>query len=130
MRKLLIAVALLVAAAGPLSAQAKRQRDIIGAKELKEYATSNLREVIERARPHFLQPDINNAGRGFTVVHNPYQILVYIAEQRRGDASLLGLINVREVEEVRYYRPGDANVRFGVDNAAVIQLKLKELHTP
>jgi hypothetical protein len=34
------------------------------------------------------------------------------------------------VREIRYFRPNEANTRFGSDNASVIQLTMKEARRP
>ena len=115
-------LAVLVLAA-PLEGQRIRmQRDRIPAAELATYGDLTLTEVIIQARPQFFQPD--HARIDFSLQH-PWRVLIYVGAQAIGDSAVLRTYRAGQVQEVRYYRPNEANTRFGVDNASVIQLTLR-----
>jgi hypothetical protein len=124
MRKTLAVLALLMLAPLSLEAQkGKRPRDRILAEELAEHKDASLTEVIRAARPHFFMPDQTRIDFG---LQTQWRVLVYDGSQQRGDSSVLKHIKASEVEEIRYYKPNEANTRLGADNASVIQLKMKK----
>jgi hypothetical protein len=124
MRKTLLLLALLLV---PLSLEAqkggKRPRDRILAEELAEHKDASLTEVIRSVRPHFFMPDQTRIDFG---LQTQWRVLVYVGSQQRGDSSILKHIKASEVEEIRYYKPNEANTRLGADNASVIQLTMKK----
>lgn len=125
MRRLLLP-ALLLALASPLLAQKppKRDRFKIEASELAEYQNQDLMEVINKARPHFLQFNAGtNAGMAEATMQGvAARLVVYIGQQAYGDTSILRHYKASQIKEIRYLRPSDAMVRLGANNAYVIQL--------
>lgn len=124
MRTLILALALLLVAVPVEAQRGKAPRDRIPAAELAEHGDASLLEVIERTRPHFFMPDQTRVSFG---LQTQWRVLVYIGSQARGDTSLLRHYKASEVQDVRYYRPNEANTRFGTDNASVVQLTLKKV---
>lgn len=130
MRRFLL-LAALVCVAAPLEAQKKIRRDPyrIGVEELAEYGEATMSEVIPRARPTFL---MYNVGGGAsmaaeqTVSGKAAQLIVYVGTLQQGDSSVLRFYKASDLQEVRYYKPGNASSPQTAGNAFVIQLLMKD----
>ena len=128
MRRFLL-LAALVLAASPLEAQKKIKRDPykISAEELAEYGDATMVEVIPKLRPNFLRFNAGtSAGMGEqTMLGLAHSIVVYVGEQQQGDSSVLRFYKASDVNEVRYYKPGNSMSPQTAGNAFVIQLVMK-----
>lgn len=128
MRRFLWLAALILVAL-PLHAQKRVKRDPykITEAELAEYGNAAMIEVIPKARPNYLMFNGGgNAGLGEqTVLGLANTIVVYVGEQQQGDSSVLRFYKASDVQEVRYYKPGNSLSPHTAGNAFVIQLVMK-----
>lgn len=122
MKQALVVAAMLVMAQSADAQRANRPRDRITKEELATLGDVTLTDVIEQTRPHFFRPDHTRIDFG---LQSPWRVLVYLGAQAVGDSSILRTYKASQVQEIRYYRPAEANTRMGVDNASVIQLTLR-----
>jgi Tfp pilus assembly protein FimT len=119
-----VLLCVLVGMAAPLEAQKiKRSRDRILVEELATFGELTVTEVINQARPHFFQPEPTQIDIGLRA---PWRLLVYIGSQVKGDSSVLRLYKASEIQEIRWLKPNEANIRLGAENASVIQLTFKD----
>jgi hypothetical protein len=124
MMRYVVLVGFLLGMAAPLEAQKiKRPRDRILVEELATFGELPLTEVINRARPHFFMPEATQIDIGLRA---PWRLLVYVGSQVKGDSSVLRLYRASEMQEIRWLKPNEANVRLGAENASVIQLTFKD----
>src|SRR5437870_1293224 len=112
MRPYLVAATLLIVAL-PLQAQGKKRRqdkDRIAVEELAEYGDANMGDVIRRARPNFyIFTASADAGMSAPSMMRPENaIYVYMGTQQEGDTSMLRFHKASEIEEVKYFKPGNA----------------------
>lgn len=126
MRKYLIAASLLLVAL-PLQAQSRKRRqdkDRITAEELADYGDANMGDVIRRARPNFyIFTGASDAGLVAPSMMRPENtIYVYLGTQQEGDTSMLRFHKASDIEEVKYFKPGNAMSPLSAANAYVIQL--------
>jgi hypothetical protein len=126
MRRYLTAAALLLVAL-PLQAQGRKKRqdkDKIAVEELLEYGDANMGDVIRRARPNFyIFTAAADAGMSAPSMMKPENaIYVYVGTQQEGDTSMLRFHRASEIEEVKYFKPGNALSPLSAANAYVIQL--------
>ncbi|HJQ21103.1 MAG TPA: hypothetical protein VJ867_12210 [Gemmatimonadaceae bacterium] len=131
MRRYLIAAALLLVAL-PLQAQGRKkkrqEKDRITAEELADYGDANMGDVIHSARPNFyIFTGTTDAGMTApSTMSLDNTIYVYLGTQQEGDTSMLRFHKASEIEEVRYYKPGNAMSPLTAANAYVIQLVRKD----
>lgn len=104
-----------------VSAGAKRplKRDpyLISAAELAESSVSNLYDAVRQLRPGWLRPTGRTAGT--------QGVAVYLDEQLLGGGAALRRFSTHSVQELRYLRPTEAQVRYGPNNmgrAAIVLL--------
>ncbi len=84
--------------------------DVLVTSDLVETRASDMYEALQRLRPYWIRP--RGQGRlGYSTL-----VKVYIDRQVAGDASVLRSINPVEVEEVLFYSPSEATMRFGTNN--------------
>ena len=132
-RRFLI-LAVLVLVASPLQAQHKKnKRDPyrISGEELAEYGTASIGEVIQKIRPNFyIFTPSSDAGIALpTITGMQYGIVVFVGNQQTGDTTTLRFYRANDVQEVRYYKPGNALSPLTAGNAFVIQLLMKDMTT-
>jgi hypothetical protein len=109
------------APAGSSPARSRRSLSVITADEIAENpGILNAFDLISRLRPNFL--------RGSVDISSPGTIGLRVDNGPQRDLGDLRTIDVRNVEEIRYYSPQEANVRFGIDtNIPVIVVVMKRL---
>src|SRR5438270_12207442 len=106
-----IVLAALALVATPLHAQKRGRHDSykITAEELAEFGNASVGEVIQRVRPNFYiftpSSDAGIALPTMTGVH--YDIIVFSGSQQLGDTTLLRFYKASDVQEIRYYKPGN-----------------------
>ncbi|MBL8981640.1 MAG: hypothetical protein JNL26_05620 [Gemmatimonadetes bacterium] len=77
-------------------------------------------DLISRLRPNYL--------RGTAEITGSQSIQVRVDNGPQREVGDLRSIDVRQVQEIRYYTPQEANVRFGVDtNVPVVAITMKRL---
>lgn len=129
MRRLLLLLAL-VFIASPAEAQKKIKRDPskVTMEELAEYGDASLGEVLPRIRPNMVTFN-GGGGAGLgeqTISGIQNQLLVYVGSQQQGDTSVLRFYKAADVQEIRYYKPGNSMSPHTAGNAFVIQLLMKD----
>lgn len=104
-----------------VSPSRRRSQSVITEDEIAENpGILSLYDLIGRIRPNFL--------RGTAEISGSSQVGVRVDAGPQRDVSDLRTIDVRQVKEVRYYSPQEANVRFGIDtNIPVIGVTMKSL---
>ena len=128
-RRLYVLAALALVAA-PLHAHKNNKHDAykIAAEELAEYGTASMGEVIPKARPNFyIYTPSSDAGISLpTMSVIQSGIIVFVGSQQQGDTSMLRYYRASDVQEVRYYKPGNSLSPLTAGNAPVIQLVMKD----
>ena len=106
---------------------ADRDRDRITREQLQDArAGQTLHQVIERLRPHFLQPARRAAG---ATADAP--VVVYVNARRESGVDALRRIDAGMVEEVRYLDPSTSFNEFGADGAnGALVVKLRRRPAP
>ena len=86
----------------------RRNNNVITAEELSRIAATSLDEAVRALRPNWLRnaPSTIRPDAEGTVV-------IYLDRVRLGGPESLRQINPMQVSEVRYYRPSEAELRFG-----------------
>lgn len=80
--------------------------------ELAETNARNVYDALQRARPSWMR------ARGPVSATDPTEArpTIYMNGNRYGDLESLKDINVEEIQELRYWEPGQASARFGMGN--------------
>ncbi len=100
------------------SPRPSRSRDRITVGEIQASAVTNVFEAIQRLRNTWLQPP-----RGGAECVAP---VVFVDNVKRGGTESLRLINIEDIEEIRYVNPRDATTRWGsAVPGAVIEVILR-----
>ena len=109
-------IALAVAAAGACASTGQRagtasggDQSVITSEELHQSTTSNLLEYIRARRPRWLE-------RNYAAVLRPERVstvAVFLDNQPFGGPDALSQFPLSSAEEVRYFTPSDAQMRFG-----------------
>jgi len=109
-------IALAVAAAGACASTGQRagtasggDQSVITSEELRQSTTSNLLEYIRARRPRWLE-------RNYAAVLRPERVstvAVFLDNQPFGGPDALSQFPLSSAEEVRYFTPSDAQMRFG-----------------
>jgi hypothetical protein len=100
----------------------RRDRNRITAEEIAERATAqNAFDVIKALRPQWF------SSRGpTTILMQEVGIVVYRGPSRLGSVDELRSIPADQIEELRFYSPGDATMRFGTDHpSGAIEVEMK-----
>lgn len=100
---------------------ARRSMSVITAEEIAENpGILSAYDLISRLRPNYL--------RGTAEITGSQSIQVRVDNGPQREVGDLRSIDVRQVQEIRYYTPQEANVRFGVDtNVPVVAITMKRL---
>ncbi|MDQ7054782.1 MAG: hypothetical protein Q9P14_18540 [candidate division KSB1 bacterium] len=132
MRKmlLLLAVALLLqqcGGSGTATRRTPKNPNVITAEEIARSTANipmrNAYDVIKYLRPTFLKVRGTTSGVAQAGSTEP---VVYVNNVRCGGPRALRNIFVEQIVEIRYLRPGDATMRFGLGHAGgAILVKLK-----
>lgn len=113
--KSLALAAALVAAAGCASSGQRASSDtggdqnLITSEELRASTAANLLEFIRARRPRWLE-------RNYSAVMRPERVstvTVFLDNQPFGGPDALGQFPLSSAQEVRYFTPSDAQMRFG-----------------
>ena len=88
---------------------------IITEAEIDSAHVSTAYDVIQKLRPNFL---ISRGKLSLDPAAAPSLPRVYVDDQFYGDASTLRGILAGTIESIRYYSAGDAQYKYGHDNAA------------
>jgi hypothetical protein len=83
--------------------------------ELAETNARTLYQALERVRPSWLTSR-GPAGMGNVRESGEAVASVYVNGNRMGDIEFLRQYAVTDVQEVRFYEPGEAGARFGMGN--------------
>jgi hypothetical protein len=110
MTKTIALAAVLAACAAQGAATTASQRNVVTAQELSVAGDVNLYQALERVRPTFLRPRI---GGGTTGVQSTTLTVFYDGMQMMEGLEHLREIAARNVQEVRFLEPQQANARFG-----------------
>jgi hypothetical protein len=105
-------LALAIAACATSAASPRPARSsstVIGTEELAAATQSNLLDVIQALRPHWLRPQT-------TTMTSGGEIVVYIESQRLGGPEALRQFHPSAAAQVRYFSPSEAQLRFGLGN--------------
>lgn len=99
------------ATGGSAGATASRH-NLITAEELQPIGDLDLYDAIRRLRPNFLR---SHGGQG--VQSGMPDLVLYVGSTRMQDMDQLHTILARQVKEVAFLEPQQANARFGGNNA-------------
>lgn len=129
---LAIGAAILLGEASVAEAQTPaRQRDVISQEELEQEAarSPDLFRAVRILRRHFMEgPRGTRSVGGGMVATRP---IVYLNNNRMGDATVLRDIPTREVAEVRFIPPTEASTRYGMDHGGgVILVRTRNTRPP
>jgi hypothetical protein len=113
-RFFLIGVTLLAAACAAQSTTGGVSRNLITAEELARAGDVNLYDAVSRLRPTFLRPR-TPANTG---VQTPEISVYYDGQLMPEGLNHLREVAAKNVQEVRYLEPQQANARFGVSNSS------------
>lgn len=107
-----LAVGLVVACSMGPSTGTSADRNTITAEELQESNSSTVYDALALLRPSWL------TSRGPVSMSDSQESRpnVYMHGTRVGDLDYLRTVYVIDVEELRYYPPGEAGARFGMGN--------------
>lgn len=115
-RRLLLLAALLtpIACAARPDADTGERANLISQAELEKHGRySNLYDVIEVLRPHWLRPQ----GGGDTFMGAEGKVQVHMDGARLGDVSVLRSLAPVGVTSIAWLRPLDASSRYGFDHS-------------
>jgi hypothetical protein len=118
------------AGAGGASGQGSTKNpNLITVDELAGSSASNAYDAIQMLRPQMLVAQAvpssggGGGGRGRTASSGSASISVYRDDTKMGDVTALKSIAVGGIKQIRFYRPEDAESKFGLESSAgVIQL--------
>lgn len=123
-RRVVLAVIVTTAAAcatNPPAGAGPADRNVITAEQIAALHVDNAYQVVERVRPSALHPRGNTSLDPASAPEPDVQ--VYIGDQLLGAVSSLRDIPVTDIQEIRFYDPGQAQYTFGSGHTAgVIQV--------
>lgn len=110
MRMLIVAVLLVAGACAGIGERSTRDRDVLTLEEIDKSPQSDAYALIRGLRPQWLRI------RGANTFSDRNPIMIYVDGTRLGGPNVLNSIPTNTIEEIRYYGPSDAQLRFGLNN--------------